>query len=70
MKKHIKELLTLEGCGYISYKVFPIMVLSNEETYDLVESIQITGEMKQNIDINDVKALEDIYGEFLNNEDV
>lgn len=70
MKKHIKELLTLEGCGYISYKVFPIMVLSNEETYDLVERIQVTGEMKQNIDINDVRTLEDIYGEFLNNEDV
>ena len=70
MKKHIKELLTLDGCGYISYIVFPVMVLSNEKTYDLVEQIQVTGEIKQNIDINDVKKLEDIYGEFLNNEDV
>lgn len=70
MKKHIKELLTLDGCGYVSYKVFPIMVLSNEKTYDLVEQINITAEMKQNVDINDVRSLEDIYGEFLNNEDV
>lgn len=70
MKKHIKELLTLDGCGYISYKVFPVMVLANDETYDLVEKIRVTGEIKQNIDINDVKVLEDIYGEFLNNEDV
>lgn len=70
MKKHIRELLTLDGCGYISYKVFPVMVLENENTYDLVKTLKVTGEIEQNIDVNDISSIEDIYGDFLNNEDV
>lgn len=70
MKKHMKELLTLDGCGYISYKVFPVMVLENENTCDLVKTLKVTGDIEQNIDVNDISTLEEIYGDFLNNEDV
>ena len=68
MRKYIKELLEHTNVGYIEYEVLPIMVLKSS-SYMFPLSIQeIDNDEAEDINIDELHSLEDIYGDILNNE--